>query len=84
MRKFIICYKEKKKYSNSERRNVVTLSNPTGDISIDAKAALGVFISSTGNLKRNEIISIQEIDENNNFIGEPIKPVGDNAIIPTI
>lgn len=83
MRKFLITYKELKKYaSKNERHRIVQISKSTGDIGIDSKAAVGVFINSTGTLKRNEIISIQELDENNNPIGEPIKPMDDIAIIP--
>jgi len=84
MRTFLITYKELKKYSTDmELHRVVKISKETGDIGIDAKAALGVFINSTGTLKKNEIISIQELDEQNNPIGEPIKPVGEDAIVPT-
>ena len=52
-------------------------------IGFDAKAAVGIFISSTGNLKKNEIIEIQEVDENNEPIGEVIKPMDNTSIIPT-
>lgn len=85
MRKFIFTYKELNKYASDNSFNrVVTLSKATGDIGIDAKNALGIFIASTGNLKKNEIISIQEIDENGKSIGEPITPQGDNGMVPIV
>lgn len=84
MRTFLITYKELKKYSTDmELHRVVKISKETGDIGIDAKAALGVFINSTGTLKKNEIISIQELDENNKPIGEVIKPMDNTSIVPT-
>ena len=49
----------------------------------NAKAAVGIFINSIGSLKKNEIIEIQEIDENNKPIGEVIKPMDNTSIIPT-
>ena len=36
-----------------------------------------------GNLKKIEIIEIQEKDKNGDNIGEVIKPAGDSSIIPT-
>lgn len=84
MRTFLITYKELKKYSpDMELHSVVKISKATGDIGIDAKAALGVFINCTGSLKKNEIISIQELDENNKPIGEVIKPMDNTSIVPT-
>lgn len=75
MRTFDITWRESKKHS-IERTNRINVTNPAGDIGIDAKAALNLFISAFGGLKKNEIISIQEIDvETGAFIGEPIKPV---------
>ena len=50
---------------------------------IDAKAAVGIFINAIGSLKKNEIIEIQEIDENNKPIGEVIKPMDNTSIVPT-
>lgn len=82
MKYFLITYKDLKN-KGIERKTRVTLSKDTGDISIDAKAALGVFINSTGTLKRNEIISLQELNENGNFIGEPITPQ-ESVIMPTV
>ena len=74
-------------YSNKDkkqlkRNNTIMIAKPTGDTSVDAKRALGLFISAFGNLKDNTIIKIQEFDENGQ-IGEDIIPTNDeNAIIP--
>lgn len=64
------------------RNTFIQLSNPKGETAKDAKAALGVFISTNGNLKKNTIVKIIEMDENGQ-IGEDIIPTdGENAIIP--
>ena len=84
MRSFIIKWKENKKYA-LERENLVDVTKDTGDIGIDAKAALNLFCATIGNLKKNEIISIQEIDENGKNIGEPIVPISnENSIVPLV
>lgn len=71
------------KYGNPTSRNTfIRLSNPTGETNRDAKAALGIFIATNGNLKKNTIVKIIEMDENGQ-IGEDIVPIEDeNAIIP--
>ena len=61
----------------------IAISKPTGDIGLDAKAGVGIFISSTGNLKKNEIIELPQVDENNEPIGEVIKPMNSTSIVPT-
>ena len=33
-------------------------------------------------LKYNDIIEIQEVDKENNSIGEPIKPIDETSIVP--
>lgn len=64
------------------RHSFIHLSKPTGKTEIDAKAALGVFINTNGNLKKNTIVRIKEMDEHGQ-IGEDIVPTeGKNAIIP--
>lgn len=63
------------------RNTFLRLSKPTGRTEYDAKAALNLFISQFGNLKKNTIIKIVEMDENGQ-IGKDIVPTGDNAIIP--
>lgn len=66
-----------------KRETFVKLSKPTGKTSYDAKAALNIFTSQCGNLKKNTIVKIVEMDENGQ-IGEDILPVnGENSIIPT-
>ena len=64
-----------------KRQTFIRLSKPTGHTDIDAKAALNIFISQCGNLKKNTIIRIKEMDENGQ-IGEDIVPKEENAIIP--
>lgn len=66
-----------------KRTTFIKLSKPTGKTEYDAKAALDIFIASCGNLKKNTIIKIIEMDENGQ-IGEDIVPVeGENAVVPT-
>lgn len=82
MRSFIIKWRENKKYA-LERENLINVTKDTGDIGIDAKAALNLFCANFGNLKKNEIISIQEIDANGESIGLPITPTsGESNIVP--
>ena len=71
-----------KEFNPIHRTAFIKLSNPTGETSKDAKAALGIFITANGNLKKNTIVKIIEMDENGQ-IGEDIVPTdGENAIIP--
>lgn len=82
MRAFIIKWKENKRYA-LERENLVNVTKDTGDIGIDAKAALNLFCANFGNLKKNEIIFIQEVNEKGENIGEPIVPTSDeSSIVP--
>lgn len=71
------------KYGNPISRNTfIRLGKPTGETARDAKSALGIFIANNGNLKKNTIVRIIEMDENGQ-IGEDIVPTdGENAIIP--
>ena len=65
-----------------KRQTFIRLSKPTGRTNIDAKAALNIFISQFGGLKKNTIVRIKEMDENGQ-IGEDITPMNkENAIIP--
>ena len=83
MRKFIFTWYENVKYGNPvERKNTISVINK-GDIGATAKAATEVFTRNFGSLKYNTIISIQEINENGNPVGEPITPVDDSSIVPT-
>ena len=63
------------------RDTFIRLSKPTGKTEIDAKAAVGIFTASCGNLKKNTIVKIVEMDENGQ-IGEDIVPTDNEAIIP--
>ena len=84
MRHFLITYKENKRNGlEIVMHRKISISKPTGDIGLDAKAAVGVFINSTGSLKKNEIVEIQEVDENNEPIGKVIKPRDNTSIVPT-
>ena len=66
------------------RDTLIKLSSPTGKTEIDAKNAVNLFIKSCGNLRKNTIIKIQELDENGKQIGEDITPsTEENAIIPS-
>jgi hypothetical protein len=67
MKTFEILWFKNEKYGNPiERKTVIK--------SIDAKSALQVFMSANGNLKKNTVIHIQELDKDGNPIGEPIVP----------
>ena len=46
-----------------KRSTFIRLSKPTGRTEYDAKVALNIFTSSFGNLKKNTIIHIKEMDE---------------------
>ena len=64
---FEILWFKNEKYGNPIERKVVVQS-------IDAQSALQVFMSANGNLKKNTIIHIQELDRNGEPVGEPIVP----------
>ena len=64
-----------------KRSTFIRLSKPTGRTEYDAKAAVGIFTASHGNLKKNTIIKIIEMDENGQ-IGEDIVPTDGSSIIP--
>ena len=61
-----------------ERHNLITVScKPTevaNSIAVAADRATSIFKQSFGNLKKNDIISIQEIGDDNTPVGEPIVP----------
>lgn len=83
MRKFIFTWYKNVKYGKPvERKNTISVINK-GDIGMTAKAATNVFTKNFGSLKYNTIVSIQEIDENGNPVGEPITPQENSSIIPT-
>jgi hypothetical protein len=67
MKTFEILWFKNEKYGNPiERKTLIQ--------SIDAQSALQVFMSANGNLKKNTVIHIQELDKNGEPIGEPIVP----------
>lgn len=47
-----------------ERKSTITAG--------DSASAMSAFIAHNGNLKKNEVTSIQEIDNKGNPVGEPI------------
>lgn len=81
MKIFNVTFKPTKKYNDFERTVKVTVAGTLGD-TVAPQAALEIFMRNFGNLKKNEIIKIQQINENGENIGEPIVPQGDSAIIP--
>lgn len=71
------------KYGTARHRfNTIRLSAPSGKTSIDAKIALNIFINSFGNLKKNTIVRIKEMDEHGQ-IGEDIIPSENSSIVPS-
>ena len=67
MKTFEILWFKNEKYGNPIERKVVVQS-------IDAQSALQVFMSANGNLKKNTVIHIQELNKDGNPVGEPIVP----------
>lgn len=67
MKNFIFNWHRNEKYSEPIDRN-------TKIQSADAKNATEIFMKTFGNLKKNTINYIQEIDENHQPIGEKIIP----------
>jgi phenylpyruvate tautomerase PptA (4-oxalocrotonate tautomerase family) len=56
------------------RHNSITVSNASDNIAFAAKAATELFCKTFGNLKKNTVVHIQELDKEGNPIGEPIVP----------
>lgn len=82
-RSFVFIWKPIDKYGTAtERHNLITLSNATGQIGTDAKFATDLFCKQFGGLKKNEIICIQELDEKGKPIGEPITPMDNSNMVP--
>ena len=83
IRKYNIEWYPTKERNPINRHTFIQLTKPIGDTAVDAKAALNIFCANNGNLKKNTIVKIIEMDENGQ-IGEDIVPTeGENAIIPT-
>lgn len=82
MKKFLFTWHENVRYGEPMvRTNLVTV-NVSGDVGQAAKAATNVFTKNFGNLKRTTIISIQEINEKGEKVGEPIVPQDETSIVP--
>ena len=83
MRKFLFTWHENVRYGEPMvRTNLVTV-NASGELGKVAKAATNVFTKNFGNLKKTTIISIQEINEKGEKVGEPIIPQDNTSIVPT-
>ena len=54
----------------------------SAELSIGAKGATDLLCRTLGNLNKNEIVSIQQIDKDGNPIGEPILPMEGSTIVP--
>jgi hypothetical protein len=67
MKTFEILWFKNEKYGNPIERKTVIQST-------DAQSALQVFMSANGNLKKNTVIHIQELDKDGEPVGEPIVP----------
>lgn len=82
-RTFVFKWYENVRYGTPvERENSVLVTKPSGDIGHDAKAATELFCKSFGSLKKNTIISIQEMNDKGEPVGEPITPADENSIVP--
>lgn len=64
------------------RHSLIKLSKPTGKTNVDSKAALQIFMDTNGNLKKNTVLKIKELDGDNHQIGEDIIPQDDTSIVP--
>ena len=74
MKTFEILWFKNEKYGNPiERKTVIQ--------SIDAQSALQVFMNANGNLKKNTVIHIQELNKKGEPIGEPIVPAEESASV---
>lgn len=71
-----------KKKDKIERHNTISIYTDADDIGYKAKSAMNVFCNNYGSLKYNEVVSIQELDENKQPVGEPIVPMNDTQIVP--
>jgi hypothetical protein len=80
MRSFRITYHDIA--NDMTRKTIVGVSKESGNIGRDAHAAVNIFISCVGNLKKFDILEIQELDKDKNPIGEPITPVDNSTMIP--
>ena len=82
MQTFVITWHKNERYGKSIERKTSIQVTSSPDIGLSAKRATDIFCSTFGNLKRNTIISIQEMKDGEPY-GEPIVPAEDTSIIPT-
>ena len=83
MRNFEFTWYEKNDRLKMERHNKIQAAVvDTAEIGIAAKLATDIFCRTFGNLNKNEIVSIQQIDKDGNPIGEPIVPMEGSSIVP--
>ena len=72
MKQFIFTWHKNEKYGPQiERQSTIK--------STDAESAMQSFISVNGNLNKNTVSSIQEIDRKGNPVGEPITPMAEET-----
>lgn len=70
-------------YKNEKYGQPIVCNNTI--VATSAKAATGLFMQAFGNLKKNTINYIQEINpDTKENIGEPIIPDNDNDTIPAV
>lgn len=81
-RTFVFNWYENTRYGEPIKRKNSIMLGGTSDIGHDAKNATELFCKNFGNLKKNTIISIQEINDKGEPVGEPIIPADENSIIP--
>ena len=62
----------KKEKNPIERKNVITVTRNITDIEKAAESAMNTFISTFGSLKRNEIVSIYQLNKDGEPFGEAI------------
>ena len=79
MKHFVVTWAKKEKYFKPiERKTYVTTAG-------DAKDALQICCKENGNLKKIDIVSIQEMDKNwKKDIGEPITPMDGTTVVPVM
>lgn len=83
MRSFEFTWYEIQDRNKIERHNIIKGSiKDDAEVGAAAKLATDLFCKTFGNLKKNTIISIQEIDKDGRPVGEVITPMGESKVIP--
>ena len=82
MKTFMFTWYKNERYGQPIERHskIKVVAGP--DLGTSAKRATDVFCNTFGNLKKNTIISIQEMVDGKP-VGEPIIPQEDTSIVPT-